>query len=78
MLSPELFLLLHDQQHQEMEQQAEHARLIQASRPTPVTLEHITQQFFWWAGGALLAWGCALKQVGHSPLVAEKGCWACP
>ncbi len=78
MLSPELFFLLQYQKHQEMEQQAERARLVQAGRPTPASLEHVSQHLFWWAGEALLAWGCALRYAGRSPVVAEKECCVCP
>ncbi len=78
MLTPELFFLLQHQQHQELVQQAEYARLVRAGRPTPPGLEHISQHLFWWVGDALLAWGYALKQVGHSPTIVEKECCVCP
>jgi hypothetical protein len=77
MLPPELFFHLHQQQHQEMMQQAEHSRLVRVRRQRPASHERVCQHLLWWIGDTLLAWGCALQRAGRTPAVAEKGCCGC-
>jgi len=73
MMPPDLFLLLHQQRHQEMVQQAEQARLVRK----PVSDERAFQHLLWWVGRALLCSGCALQHAGRATQAAEKGCNVC-
>jgi hypothetical protein len=78
MMPPDLFLLLHQQRHQEVVQQAEQARLVRASGRKPVGSEkRAFQDLLWWVGGALLTWGCTLQHAGGVTQANEKGCSVC-
>ncbi len=76
-MPPDLFLLLHQQRHQEMVRQAEQARLVRVSGRQPSSSERVFQHLLWWVGSALLTWACALRQAGRTTQAAEKGCSLC-
>jgi hypothetical protein len=76
MMPPDIMFLVQQQRRQELLREAEQARLLRTARQTP-NGERAFQHFIWWVGGVLLAWGCALGQVGRAAPIAEKGCSIC-
>jgi hypothetical protein len=76
MMPPDIMFFVQQQRRREMLHEAEQARLLRATRPTP-NGERTFQHFTWWVGGVLLAWGCALGQAGRATPATEKGCSLC-
>jgi len=77
MMPPEVFLLLHQQRHQEVVRRSEQTRLVRASERKPESSERAFQHLLWRVGSALLIWGCALQHAGGATQADEKGCSVC-
>ena len=76
MMPSDMMFFVRQQRRQEMLREAEQTRLLRMVRQTP-NGERAFRHFIWWVGGTLLAWGCALHQVGRVTPATEKGCSLC-
>jgi hypothetical protein len=76
MMPPDMMFFVQQQRRQELLREAQQARLLRTVKRTP-NGERAFQHFMRWVGGVLLAWGCALRQVGRATPATEKGCSLC-